>query len=131
MHLNASLSQVQSVQLNISPKMKQALYILQCSADELGAYLQQQAVENPVLDLDWRDSFRNRKKAALYSADSDFINGIGGSDESLETSLLSQLRLSGYNGRSYFLAGYLAGNLNEYGYRAFPWKKSAMHDLSA
>lgn len=53
--LGYGLAQVQKLKLALTPQLRQSLAVLQLSAVDLVAFLQQQADENPLLNVDARD----------------------------------------------------------------------------
>lgn len=110
MALEYSLSPSQSLKLNITPQMRQSLYMLQISAEELVEFLQQQAEKNPFLDMNWPI------KPSNFSSREGRIADIRAPEETLEMQLLSQLRLLPISDKQFRIARYLTGNLNEAGY---------------
>lgn len=112
MNPSHGLLQQQSLKLNITPQLKQSIYLLQISAEELTDYLQRQAEENPLLDIRW--------PLKTYDAESSQQSRFLTPRESLEMMLLSQLRVSGITGKLYRIAQFMAGNLNEDGYFMIP-----------
>ena len=116
-----SLVQVQKQTLTMTPELQQSIHILQLSSYELSQYLQEQALENPLLDI---ESFTSSYlKAGKSSQVAGFIisqilygrqKRLG--EETLEQWLLSQLRIAGVSDSLYQTAAYLAGNLDDRGY---------------
>lgn len=127
--------------LNIlSPHMMQSMEILQMSTTELEGYLQQLALENPVMELkipdktseasseefgkllQWLDN-NDRQNAFYHFSDIDdaydpLFNAStdGGLEIDLYTHLKNQLDRAHSQHPSYFVAKFLAGCLNESGY---------------
>lgn len=121
MNLLSSLTQSQSLKLNITPQLKQSIYLLQISADELTDYLQKQVEENPLLDIQWYSVDRTHKLKRTTSfagnhRQQQFLQNIGKPGDTLEMILLSQLRLNRITEPHLRIAQYLAGNLNDDGY---------------
>lgn len=125
MHLQTSMTQHQTTKLNITPRLVQAIRMLQMSSDELAGYLQEQSDGNPLLDVAvrgddglpgqaWRyDSF-NADKVSRGAV----VRTVAEREETLAVMLLRQLRMRNVSSRLYAIAAYLAGNLDERGYLA-------------
>ncbi|GIP21140.1 RNA polymerase factor sigma-54 [Paenibacillus sp. J22TS3] len=118
--LGYQLVQDQRVKLAITPELKQSIHILSLSGYELIQYLQEQAMENPVLELeDNRDYYLYRSKLRAKGEArpmQDMLGNVKGAQETLEAKLKSQLRLLSLPAEVYRAAAFLAGNLNEDGY---------------
>jgi RNA polymerase sigma-54 factor len=119
MYNNLTTAVTQNVQLNLTPELKQSLFLLQISAEELADFLQMKAVDNPLLDIEWpslrfgRSSFSNLTGMDLKDR---LLNKISKPEDTIESMLLSQLRLKNISKSAYATASYLAGNINETGY---------------
>jgi RNA polymerase sigma-54 factor len=113
----------QNVQLNLTPELKQSIFILQVSSEELADFLQIKAVENPLLEIEWPSMRFGR---SIYSKLEDMdpkdrlLNNISKSEDTIESMLLAQLRFKNISKSSYATAVYLAGNINETGYLDVP-----------
>jgi len=122
--LGYQLVQDQRLKLAITPELKQSIHILSLSADELLQYLQEQATENPVLELEVSragEGFETiAKSGAGTSMTMDPFRNVPATQESMEENLLSQLRLLSLPSDVYRAAAYMAGNLNENGYLDVP-----------
>src|ERR1700730_16266242 len=119
MNLGFHLSLEQKLKLNITPELKQSIHILQLSGYELSQYLQELAVENPVLEITTHsESFYTPKKNGkpFESAQTDPLWNVKAVEETLEESLLSQLRMLRLSRHVHKAAAFLAGNLNDDGY---------------
>ncbi|WP_163859820.1 RNA polymerase factor sigma-54 [Paenibacillus elgii] len=116
MSLRPSLTQVQTLKVHLTPQLRQSIQLLQLSATELSEYLQEQAVENPVLDIEWIPPSRSRTAGSDTARQDHALNNIGGQAPTLEQMLLGELRLIGLPEPTHRIACYLAGNLNENGY---------------
>lgn len=142
MNMGFGLYQEQTLKLVMTPELRQAITILQYSAVDLLGYLQEQATENPVIELqevsatydypkkeeekpmsqvDWKEIVGNRATGE-YSTnknESTFnpLDHVHGPDstlfEHLETQLGYVKRLSTTQRK---LGMYLIGNLDEKGY---------------
>ncbi|WP_409341664.1 RNA polymerase factor sigma-54 [Paenibacillus sp. MBLB4367] len=122
MALKSALTQTQSLKLGMTVQLQQSIHLLQLSASELAEYVQEQSTLNPMLDISWRDSRKNRGvgvSASAYSGNG--AKGYGRTEaacqpETLESALISQLRTAAGNDSKRKIAAFLAGNLNEDGY---------------
>ncbi|WP_165452167.1 RNA polymerase factor sigma-54 [Paenibacillus thalictri] len=110
----------QQLSVTVTPRLLQSMHVLQLSSAELVSYVQEQSAENPLLEVVWSDAPRRGTRGR---ARHDAFGGAAGSppeaaaeSETLESMLLSQLRLSGVTDRRYTMAAYLAGNIDENGY---------------
>ncbi|MRX72320.1 RNA polymerase factor sigma-54 [Bacillus lacus] len=56
MKMNVGLFQEQSLKLNMTQELKQAITLLQYSAADLSAYLQEITLENPLIELRYKNS---------------------------------------------------------------------------
>jgi RNA polymerase sigma-54 factor len=113
------LFQEQQVRLTITPELKQSIEVLQLSNQELAAFIEEQAVSNPVMDIVWKSNVSDRKmKKRKNNMDMPIttLSNIVSVKETLEENLRSQLRLRGIMDPLLATANYLAGNLNENGY---------------
>lgn len=113
-----SLTQVQNQKLTMTPELQQSFHILQLSSYELSQYLQEQALENPLLDIEsfTSSSLKAGKSSQLAGSISDPLWKAKAKEETLEQCLLSQLRIAGVSDAVYKTAAYLAGNLDDRGY---------------
>jgi RNA polymerase sigma-54 factor len=123
MQLQNTLVQGQCMKLNITPQLIQSINILEMSMSDLAQYMQEHAIENPFLDVivdhdsfyDWRRR-RNLKSNSLKPTPNDLAELAGSDAETLETALLSQLRINKVEGKTLKIAKFLVGNLNEDGF---------------
>jgi len=113
MHAGYTLTQTLSAKLRMTPQMRQSIHVLELSAADLADYLQEQATDNPLLELEWPAP---PARSASSAGDEEWIGRVRMPGETLEQSLLSQLRLKGVAGEAYRIARFLVGSLNEYGY---------------
>ncbi|NQT00051.1 MAG: RNA polymerase sigma-54 factor, partial [Candidatus Omnitrophica bacterium] len=133
-----------SQRLVLTPKMRQALYILQLPLMELRTFLQEKMVENPLLeeseDYQLKEDLRSEEaidnilqneKLAQEYFDSDNDNTSYGQElqkkqafkeslatykPSLQEHLLRQLSLSGCTPEEYKIGQFIIGNVDENGY---------------
>ncbi|MFD0698716.1 RNA polymerase factor sigma-54 [Paenibacillus sp. GCM10027628] len=110
-------SQELNQKLMITPELQQSIHILQLSSYELSQYLQEQAMENPVLEMEsfTGSSLRSRKSSRSGNV-IDPLGKVMAGEETLEQWLCSQLRIAKVSKPIYTIAAFLAGNLDESGY---------------
>ena len=142
MNMGLGLYQEQTLKLVMTPELRQAITILQFSAVDLMTYLQEQALENPVIDLqeaeipvkekkeattevDWKELL-NSQSNTDYSVNKDEsaynpLDHVSDSSGTLYTHLEEQLgfvkRLTSTQRQ---IAQYIIGNLDERGYLEIP-----------
>ncbi|MFB5677702.1 RNA polymerase factor sigma-54 [Paenibacillus terreus] len=109
--------QGQSMKLSMTPRLIQTVNMLQMSAMELSQFIQERALENPFLDVDFGfEPMKGARPVGPRTGEAGGAERISADRDTLEAVLLSQLRIAGVQGRRYQLAAYLAGNLNAAGY---------------
>ncbi|WP_139492685.1 RNA polymerase factor sigma-54 [Brevibacillus dissolubilis] len=146
MNMGFGLYQEQSLKLVMTPELRQAITILQFSAVDLMNYLQEQALENPVIDLqeisaaaepiskkpetsgaelDWKEIVGNRATGEYGAGQSE--NAYNPADHARDVSytlydhLGEQLGyVKGLSASQRRIAMYLIGNLDERGYLEIP-----------
>ncbi|MGG1599737.1 RNA polymerase factor sigma-54 [Paenibacillus naphthalenovorans] len=120
MQLQPALTQQQQIQLHMTPQMLQSMNVLQMSSADLLNYLEEQAAENPFLEVAYGfDSYKQRKagsKGQDQQREKTLLELVDPRQETLEAVLLSQLRVNGIPPEDYPLAAFLVGNLNEDGW---------------
>lgn len=110
-------TQAQQTKLAMTPQLQQSIHILKLSGDELREFLQEQALDNPVLEVEERVAYDGGRRNAMQAGkDWDPFMHVKAPEQSLEESLVEQLRLSLLPSDIRRIACYLAGNLNESGY---------------
>ncbi|MED4755077.1 RNA polymerase factor sigma-54 [Brevibacillus choshinensis] len=139
MNMGLGLFQEQTLKLVMTPELRQAITILQYSAIDLISYLQEQANENPVIDLeapreiatakaekptpeiDWKEIVGNRasgeytvsKNESTYNP----LDYVQQGADTLYEHLESQLGyVKGFSPLQRKIALFLIGNLDEKGY---------------
>ena len=134
--LGMSMEMVQKQVL--SPQLIQSARILQMNAQELSDYLKEQALENPVIDIqenpaakdgddriqkyEWLNSFRDRGYVSLADKDPDdedsrdAFNFDVSRGESLEEYLHAQLITGDFTDREQEILRFMIGSLNSAGY---------------
>ena len=102
----------------MTPELQQSIHILQLSSYELSQYLQEQALENPLLDIESFTSsyLKAGKSSQMAGCITDPLWKAKAREETLEQWLLSQLRIAGVSDTLYQTAAYLAGNIDDRGY---------------
>ncbi|MGE5704786.1 MAG: RNA polymerase factor sigma-54 [Clostridia bacterium] len=142
MNMGFGLYQEQTLKLVMTPELRQAITILQYSAIDLLGYLQEQATENPVIELqdmstsfdfpkkeeektpaqvDWKEIVGNRATGeySVNKNESTFnpLDHVHGPDSTLYEHLETQLGyVKGLTPTQRKLGLYLIGNLDEKGY---------------
>lgn len=136
------LVQEQRMKLAMTPELRQAIQVLQFSSMDLIQYIQEQAVENPVLEMDapireaeigspssmtseqladWGSYIRGSGSPRLAAVtrdedDSHPVDRIADSDPGLVGMLEEQLRYLSLNRKTKEICRYIIGNLEEDGY---------------
>lgn len=97
--------------LTLTPELRVGLTVLQIGALELTDFLTEQALDNPLLEIDEPDilSSVERSKAVLWP-------GEAARPQTLEEYLLAQLSLIPHEPAIRAAAGFLCGNLDDSGY---------------
>jgi RNA polymerase sigma-54 factor len=121
MNLKAGLWQQQTLKLAMTQELSQAIALLQYSAQELTAFLEDKALENPLLQVENGNIKpmnplidRNRRKH--QKAEKDWIDQIADKPFSLEDYLLSQLKITNLSVEQLSVIRHLIQNLDENGY---------------
>lgn len=121
MNLKAGLWQQQTLKLAMTQELSQAIALLQYSAHELTAFLEDKALENPLLQIENGNVKpmnplidRNRRKH--QKAEKDWIEQIADKPFSLEDYLLSQLKITNLSAEQLSVIRHLIHNLDENGY---------------
>lgn len=121
MNLKAGLWQQQTLKLAMTQELSQAIALLQYSAHELTAFLEDKALENPLLQVENGNIKpmnplidRNRRKH--QKAEKDWIDQIADKPFSLEDYLLSQLKITNLSVEQLSVIRHLILNLDENGY---------------
>lgn len=121
MNLKAGLWQQQTLKLAMTQELSQAIALLQYSAQELTAFLENKALENPLLQIENGNIQpmnplidRNRKKH--QKAEKDWIEQIADKPISLEDQLTSQLNLRDFTAEQLRVIRHLIQNIDVNGY---------------
>lgn len=121
--------------LVLTPKMRQALYILQLPLMELKRFLQEKMIENPLLEeteevidnllqndnlsAEYPDSATDNYNSSYTQQLQEkqaFKESLASYAPSLQEQLLQQLSLSGATGSVYRTGAFIIGNIDENGY---------------
>jgi RNA polymerase sigma-54 factor len=124
MNLKAGLWQQQTLKLTLTQELTQAIALLQYSAQELSAFLDTQAMENPLLQIEDNnikaiDPQVDRWKPKRKKVDKDeknWIEQIGEKVVTLDEYLLSQLNLKEVTPKQKKIIHYLIQCIDENGY---------------
>lgn len=121
MNLKAGLWQQQTLKLAMTQELSQAIALLQYSAQELTAFLENKALENPLLQIEHGNVQpmnplidRNRRKH--QKAEKDWIEQIADKPITLEDQLLSQLNIKDFTAEQLKVIRHLIQNLDVNGY---------------
>ncbi len=121
MDLKAGLWQQQTLKLAMTQELSQAIALLQYSAQELAAFLEDKALENPLLKIENVNVKpmnpqidRNRRKH--QKSEKDWIEQIADKPFSLEEHLISQLKITHLTTEQMKVIRHLIKNLDENGY---------------
>lgn len=122
MDLKAGLWQQQTLKLAMTQELTQAIALLQYSAQELSAFLENKALENPLLQVENNHIQpinplidRNRRKHTK-NTENDWIEQIAAKSSTNEDQLLNQLNLRKYSSIQLKIIKYLIENLDVNGY---------------
>jgi RNA polymerase sigma-54 factor len=122
MDLKAGLWQQQSLKLAMTQELTQAIALLQYSAQELSTFLENKALENPLLQVENNHIQpinplidRNRRKHTK-NTENDWIEQIAAGSASIEEQLLNQLNLRKYSSIQLKIIKHLIHNLDVNGY---------------
>ncbi|WP_421381317.1 RNA polymerase factor sigma-54 [Bacillus salacetis] len=116
MKLNTGLWQRQSLKLNMTQQLTQAIELLQYSSQELNEYLENKALENPLLQLEsvpYEERYRNRPHNGTSI---DWIEEVAVQQSSLWEHLTSQLDLKTLTHQDRQHLSLLFDSLDENGY---------------
>ena len=121
MNLKAGLYQQQALKLAMTQDLSQAIALLQYSAQDLDAFLEAKAAENPLISIEF-DSYENGerkrkiKKNLMDSDSKNWIEQIGEQKDSLEDYLFSQLNINELDSKNIKIFQLLIRNIDENGY---------------
>ncbi|MBS2970556.1 RNA polymerase factor sigma-54 [Metabacillus sp. KIGAM252] len=119
MNMKTGLSQEQSLKLHLSQELKQAITLLQYNAMELEQYVQELALDNPLIEINEQvnpNVFYHRRRSQGASGDYSQIDLIGSQSRSLAEYLFDQLRMIGETNRIVKGTRMFAEQVDENGY---------------
>jgi RNA polymerase sigma-54 factor len=136
MDMNISGNIELNQKLIITPQLQQFVKILQMGQQELNSFAEQQALENPVIEiepnydeleytekikkkLDWLEDMDEENRVYYQSSqdkDDYEYTAVSDHEESLQHYLLSQLELLSLDDSDYKIVKYIIQSLNENGY---------------
>ncbi|WP_079506859.1 RNA polymerase factor sigma-54 [Mesobacillus jeotgali] len=126
MDMKAGLMQKQTLKLAMTQELTQAIALLQYSAQELAAFLEAKSMENPLLQVDFKnithldsnmDRTRKTTKRTFDRDQKNLIEQIGsGESETLEEFLHSQLNSLKASPEEKVILPVLIENIDENGY---------------
>ena len=121
MNLKTGLWQQQTLKLSMTQELSQAIALLQYSAEELTSFLEDMALENPLLQIENENVKpmnplidRNRRK--YQRAEKDWIEQIADNRFSLEEHFISQIKSTHLSAEQLKVLRHLIQNLDENGY---------------
>ncbi|MFD0671415.1 RNA polymerase factor sigma-54 [Cohnella sp. GCM10027633] len=120
MNAAMTMSLLPQLRCSLAPELRQSLKVLQMPATDLIDYVRGLEQDNPLVELTWTESGRriSRRSDPYAGGRGDFMasRSTGGTRDTLEQSLIAQLRLTDASAEAKKFAAFLAGNLNENGY---------------
>ncbi|MDQ0273434.1 RNA polymerase factor sigma-54 [Cytobacillus purgationiresistens] len=135
MNMKAGLWQQQTLKLTMTQELTQAIALLQYNTQELSAFLENKALENPLLQIEsgnvqTMDPRYDRVKPSRTKVEKDKQNWIEqiGTQQSLtlQEYLLSQLSITVMDEREIKIVSYLIDNLDENGYLQAGMEETAL-----
>ena len=122
MDLRTGLWQQQSLKLAMTQQLTQAIALLQYSAQEPSSFLENKALENPLLQVENKNIQpinplidRNRRKHTK-NTENEWIEQIAAKSSSIEEQLIGQLPIHKYSSKQLKIIRYLIENLDDNGY---------------
>ncbi|MEH7178906.1 RNA polymerase factor sigma-54 [Neobacillus vireti] len=122
MDLKAGLWQQQTLKLAMTQELTQAIALLQYTAQELSSFLENKALENPLLQVENQNIQpinplidRNRRKHTNHT-EKEWIEQIAAKSFSVEEQLINQLTLHKYSSIQLKVIKHLIEHLDENGY---------------
>ncbi|NRD76484.1 RNA polymerase factor sigma-54 [Bacillus sp. BRMEA1] len=121
MNIKAGLWQQQTLKLTMTQELSQAIALLQYSAQELTAFLENKALENPLIQIESgsvqpMNPLVDRHRRSHQKSEKDWIEQIGAKHVSVEEQLISQLNLKMLTADQLKVIRHLIHNLDENGY---------------
>ena len=117
--MEQSLRMSQNQRLAMTAQMRQAIRILQMSAQELQAIVEKEYTENPVLEMEDTDLGDGRLSlSGQFRGEGREFEISAPADVTLEEDLLEQAAIAFSNQREEEIASFIIGSLDERGYLA-------------
>ncbi|MBT2657379.1 RNA polymerase factor sigma-54 [Bacillus sp. ISL-18] len=121
MDLKPGLWQQQTLKLTMTQELSQAIALLQYSAQELAAFLEDKALENPLLKVENvnvkpMNPLIDRNRRKHQKSEKDWIEQIADKPFSLEEYLLSQLNIKNLTAEQMKVIRHLIKNIDGNGY---------------
>ncbi|WHY85348.1 RNA polymerase factor sigma-54 [Neobacillus novalis] len=121
MNLKAGLWQQQTLKLAMTQELSQAIALLQYSAQELTDFLENKALENPLMQIENgnvqpMNPLMDRNRRRHQKSEKDWIEQLADKPFSLEDHLISQLNIASLSAEQLRVIRYLIHNLDENGY---------------
>ncbi|MGX6445334.1 RNA polymerase factor sigma-54 [Neobacillus sp. K501] len=123
MELKAGLWQQQTLKLVMTQELTQAIALLQYSTQELTSFLENKALENPLLQVENKNIKpinplidRNRRGRKQTKTENEWIEQIAAKSATFEEHLISQLKINSFSDEQLRVIRHLIDNLDENGY---------------
>lgn len=123
MELKPGLWQQQSLKLVMTQELTQAIALLQYSTQELTSFLENKALENPLLQVENKNIKpinplidRNRRGRKQTKTENEWIEQIAAKSASREEQLINQLKINSFSKEQLKVIKYLIDNLDANGY---------------
>ncbi|KMK74414.1 RNA polymerase factor sigma-54 [Alkalihalobacillus pseudalcaliphilus] len=131
--LDFSLVQKQKTELYMTTELRHAISLLQLSTQELIAHVEEQALENPLLELEQpkekeiikhdeveRYDFQMNARSYEREEESSWLEQVSDETNELQPFLLEQTRLLALSEQEFGRVAFIIQHLNDDGYLAFP-----------
>lgn len=119
--MKQSLRMSQSQRLAMTAQMRQAIHILQMSAQDLQTAVEKEYMENPVLEMDEEiPDEGGRLPSGSFREDGREFEAAAPADVTLEEDLLEQAAIAFSDEREREIAAFIIGSLDERGYLTIP-----------
>lgn len=121
MNLKAGLWQQQTLKLTMTQELSQAIALLQYSAQELTAFLENKALENPLIQIESgtvqpMNPLIDRQRRSHQKSEKNWIEQIAAKSVSIEEQLISQLNIKRMTAEELSVVRRIIDNLDENGY---------------
>ncbi|MCM3765779.1 RNA polymerase factor sigma-54 [Neobacillus niacini] len=121
MNFKTGLWQQQTLKMTMTQELSQAIALLQYSAQELTDFLENKALENPLMQIEQvnvrpMNPLIDRNRRKFQKAEKDWMDQIAAKPFSLEEQLISQLNIKKFPEEQLKVIRRLIQNLDENGY---------------